>query len=117
MDEIFLNAFSTAFLCGVIFLITAGITCVFPPKKINSLYGFRTYSSMTSQERWDFAQKISIAYMFRASLCLMVFSLTGIFFRWPEHIKTGVGMGAVIVMVLVFIAFTEKAIKQRFPES
>ncbi len=117
MGEMILKTFSTALLCGIIFLIATVVTYFYPPKKINSLYGYRTSSSMKSQERWDFAQKISTAYMFRATLCLMVFSLTGIFFRWPENIKSAVGMGAVIVMITVFIAFTEKAIKQRFPES
>ncbi|PWB20750.1 hypothetical protein DCO46_20195 [Flavobacterium sp. HTF] len=32
---------------------------IFPPKSINSFYGYRTSNSMKSQAKWDFAQKFS----------------------------------------------------------
>ncbi len=47
------------FLLAVVFLIGAQITLRYPPKKINSLYGYRTKNSMKSQQHWDFAQRYS----------------------------------------------------------
>jgi len=42
------------------FLILAGfIMLKWPPKKINSLYGYRTKRSMKNQENWDFSQVLS----------------------------------------------------------
>lgn len=46
-------------LLGSIFIIVGMIINNFPPKKINWLYGYRTPSSMKSQERWDYAQIVS----------------------------------------------------------
>lgn len=37
--------------------IGGAILRFFPPKKINSFYGYRTPRSMKNQENWDFAQK------------------------------------------------------------
>jgi uncharacterized membrane protein len=36
---------------------------IFPPKKINSIYGYRTTTSMKNQEAWDIAQKIGAINM------------------------------------------------------
>ncbi|MDA0356796.1 MAG: SdpI family protein, partial [Bacteroidetes bacterium] len=44
---------------GLIFMLAGFIMLKLPPKKINSLYGYRTRSSMKNQERWDFSQKYS----------------------------------------------------------
>ena len=46
-------------LSGGIFLLAGYIQFRFPPKKINHLYGYRTSTSMRSQECWDFAQTFS----------------------------------------------------------
>jgi hypothetical protein len=39
---------------GLIFMLAGFIMLKFPPKKINSLYGYRTSSSMKNQERVDY---------------------------------------------------------------
>jgi len=46
-------------LTGFIFSAAGLIMFKYPPKIINSLYGYRTLISMKSQERWDFAQRYS----------------------------------------------------------
>jgi uncharacterized membrane protein len=53
-------------LPGVIFLIAGALMQKFPAKKRNMLYGYRTTSSMKSQESWDVAQ----AYGARESMRL-----------------------------------------------
>ena len=46
-------------MTGVIFIVAGWIMMKFPPKDINSLYGYRTKNSMKNKERWAFAQKYS----------------------------------------------------------
>ena len=48
---------------GLIFLLAGVIQQRFPPKKINHLYGYRTATSMKSQESWNFAQQYSAKKM------------------------------------------------------
>ena len=56
--EIFFNdTIGMVLLCGAIFIIAAAVLYLFPPKKRNFIYGYRTAASLRSQERWDFAQR------------------------------------------------------------
>lgn len=45
------------------------IFAIFPPKSINSWYGYRTVRSMKNKEQWSFAQKYS------AKLGLIIISI------------------------------------------
>lgn len=47
------------FSLGPLILLLAYIFKRFPPKKINSIYGYRTSRSMRSQEAWDCANLFS----------------------------------------------------------
>ena len=51
---------------------------VFPPKKVNALYGYRTKRSMKNQTNWDFAQKssLNISLVFSAIIFLFQISLS-----------------------------------------
>lgn len=40
---------------------------IFPPKSINSWYGYRTLRSMKNKEQWRFAQNLSV----NLSLCII----------------------------------------------
>ncbi|MBE8727199.1 SdpI family protein [Flavobacterium hungaricum] len=42
-------------ICLLIFIVCR----LFPPKKINDFYGYRTANSKKNQSNWDFAQKYS----------------------------------------------------------
>lgn len=44
---------------GMIFIIAGFIFKILPPKKINSIYGYRTNTSMKNQDTWNVAQKYS----------------------------------------------------------
>lgn len=43
-------------LPGVLFIIVGALMKAFPPKNRNWFYGYRTTTSMKSQEAWDLAQ-------------------------------------------------------------
>ena len=103
------------FLLGVVFLIGAQITLRYPPKKINSLYGYRTKNSMKSQQHWDFAQRYSSIKM--KALGLIYLLMGGLFyFLNYESVAVGLLIGITTVPPLVLLLQTEKAIKTQFPK-
>ncbi|MEP1097114.1 MAG: SdpI family protein [Cyclobacteriaceae bacterium] len=103
-------------ITGPIFIIAGILTSKFPPKSINSLYGYRTASSMQSQERWDFAQKYSSVEMIRLGILLTVSSTLGLIVDFGEVTAVLIGLGFVLLVAVLLIVRTERAIKSRFPE-
>ncbi len=102
-------------LVGLIFIIMGFITLKFPPKKINHLYGYRTKSSMKSQERWDFAQRYSAKEMIKwGSLYLLTAILGFLPLFQGVLISTIVAMSTLILLVVLLFNRTEKAIVQKF---
>jgi uncharacterized membrane protein len=45
-------------LVSIILIVMGLIFKIFPPKKINSIYGYRTVTSMKNKNSWDIAQRI-----------------------------------------------------------
>ena len=101
-------------LLGVVFLIGAQITLRHPPKKINSLYGYRTKNSMKSQQHWDFAQRYSSIKM--NGLGLIYLLLGGLFYLLNyEAVALWLIIGITTVPPIVLLLQTENAIKTQFP--
>lgn len=103
-------------LSGAIFILAGFIMLVFPPMKINGLYGYRTGSSMKSQDRWDFAQKYSAKELMRSGVVLILTSALGFVIEPTDDVATIIGLGLMIAMVIVLFIRVEKAIKDRFSE-
>lgn len=103
-----------ALLCGFIFLVAGFIFLKYPPKKINSLYGYRTPRSMKSQERWDFAQDYSAKEMMNLGFFLAISSFMGKFFEMDDNTRIWVGLAMTIFMVIVLILRVEKALNEKF---
>lgn len=114
MEYIFEDLYGVALLCGCIFMIAGVVTYLFPPKKINPLYGYRTSSSMRSQERWEFAQRFSTIRMIIASLALILISFAGLIFPLPETLILPVNLTLVILAVAYIFIATENALRKRF---
>ena len=102
-------------MCGLIFILVGLIMWLFPPKKINVLYGYRTPRSMKSHERWKFAQKYSAAKLIIAGLILGMSSTVGVFVRLAPDSKLIFGAILTFVAISYIIFSTEKAIKDKFP--
>ena len=64
--------------CGPLMLILTFIFMNYPPKKINSLYGYSTRRSMKNQDVWQTANTISLKYLFQALLVTTFFQGFGI---------------------------------------
>lgn len=99
---------------GIIFLIAGYIMRKFPPKNINSLYGYRTKSSMKSKEIWDFAQKYSSKEMMKSGIILVLLGLIGFVYQPTENTATIIGLGLVILIVVALIIRVEAGIKRKY---
>lgn len=100
---------------GLIFYIAGWLLANRPPKEINALYGYRTTRSMSSQERWDFAQKHSAGGMQRAGILFFILALLSYFL--PLEFPWNLLLFLAILLGFVFWLFyrTERVLKQRFP--
>lgn len=99
---------------GPIFIILGFVMLKFPPKKINSLYGYRTKSSMKSQERWDFSQKFSAKEMMKWGCFLTLTSLLGLIFNFSGKTEMIVGLILMFIAVFLILSNTEKALQKNF---
>jgi len=96
-------------MTGAILIIAGAVMYKFPPKKVNILYGYRTMSSMKSQERWDFSQKFSSKELMKIGVFLLPVSLLGFL-----DISEGIINGIVILSIFIPILTTEIALRKKF---
>jgi uncharacterized membrane protein len=111
------SLFSVLILVGGIFVFAGMLTAIFPPKKINYLYGYRTISSMKSQENWDFSQKYATRLLILIGLFLSVIATFGLFISFSERIDFGIAMALVLASVFFLLIKTERAIEKKFPKN
>ncbi|HLA56985.1 MAG TPA: SdpI family protein [Flavobacterium sp.] len=102
-------------LCGIIFTIGGIITLLFPPKKINALYGYRTAASMKSIERWKFAQKYSSVRLLLSGIVLGLVSATHLWLNIGHKTELFSGITLTLLAVFYVLSTTEKALKAKFP--
>ena len=100
-------------LVGPIFILSGIILNLFPPKKINSIYGYRTINSMKSQERWDYAQKVSALELIKLGSILTILSFLGIFINFSETIGILIGLGLIITVIIILFIRIERAINRK----
>lgn len=103
------------FIIGIIFLVVGIIMYLFPPKNINSFYGYRTSKSMKNQETWTFAQKYSSVKMIQSSIFLLLISCLGFFITFQSTTQNIIGFGALAIVIVFMFFTTEKAMKTKFP--
>ena len=109
--------FTLLILIGGIYTFVGFISYIFPPRKINYLYGYRTSSSMKSQERWDFAQAYSTKLMIVLGVITMIISCLGLFIVFSDTIDFYIGFSLFIFSIVFLFFKTERALKIKFPES
>lgn len=106
--------FTIAGLVGIIFIIAGFLMYKFPPKKINPLYGYRTRQSMSSQEKWDFAQNFSSKLMIKGGVLLLIIGLFSLFINIGETVAVFIGIGSMFAVIIYLFYTTEKQLKQKF---
>ncbi|WP_282786501.1 SdpI family protein [Flavobacterium croceum] len=103
--------FEISLVVGICFLIAALISYLFPPKKINDLYGYRTAKSKKNIENRNFSQKYSTIKMLEVSIMLILLSFLGYFFK-SEIIHLLLGLTLVFGAVIYIFITTEKALSK-----
>ena len=101
-------------ITGIIFLIVGIIMLKFPPRNINSYYGYRTKRSMRNKERWTFAQKYSAIQLIKLGGLLALSGFTVFFINPSEKTAMFIGLGLMLVMVVVLFLRVECTIKRKF---
>ena len=103
-------------LGGLIFVVAGYIQHRFPPKKVNHLYGYRTSTSMKSQESWNFAQQYSAKKMMKIGAYIINLGLlswvTDLQLPWSVEIAITI----MIVGPLIMLFKVESQLKKRFPK-
>ena len=97
---------------GLLFLMSI-IFYFFPPKKINSLYGYRTNRTMLNETIWNFANKFFTKELlkyagisFVAALLLVIFNKT---LSWQP-------MAIMLLSLAVSVIKTEQVLTKNFDE-
>ena len=110
MNDALLYVFTTN---GLLFLISI-LFWKFPPKKINSIYGYKTPKAMQNQKIWDFANTtfnksllIYAGISFLASLAFVTFL---------NAVLTWQPMAFVFLSIIVSIVKTEKGLTENFTD-
>ncbi len=103
-------------LCALIFFVAGGVLFLFPPKKINSWYGYRTPKSMKNQGNWDFAQKHSGKQMMKGGLIFGLLTFGFSFFSVNETWGIIIGLGVLLSVAAITISQTETALKKRMKD-
>ena len=99
------------FIVGFVFAVAAFITLKFPPKKINSIYGYRTSRSMKNQENWDLAQRFSSQLMLKQGLIMLVMAFILAVLPISTEVSTLISMSLLVTSVINLFVQTEKRLK------
>jgi uncharacterized membrane protein len=83
---------------------------LFPPKKINNFYGYRTKSSMKDQESWDTANRYSANALLVVALITNLFQFVSWYLFNPETSFLA-STGFMVMALLLTIPFTERYLK------
>ena len=81
------------FKIGMVLFIVGLLFIMFPPKNINSFYGYRTTNSRRNLDTWKVANSYSAILMTIEGLILSVIGLLTTFFNDNKAIETALGVG------------------------
>ena len=101
-------------LVGIIFSIVGFIFRIFPPKKINWIYGYRTFSSMKNADTWNVANKYSAELMIAEGVTLTIFGVLMLFIPNPGATSAMLAIGVVLLSAIILIVATERQLNKVF---
>ena len=102
---------------GLIFYVAGYIQFKYPPKKINFLYGYRTTTSIRSQEIWDFSQTLSAKKIQQLGVYLFFGGILAYFINTDHFFAMWIGISLVTGSPVLLIFQVEKELKRRFPKT
>jgi uncharacterized membrane protein len=97
---------------GLLFLVSF-LFWKFPPKKINKIYGYRTFRTMQNDEIWNFANTV-----FNKNLLIYagISLLAGLLYAYISRNITWQPMVLVMLTLIVCILKTEKSISEIYDD-
>jgi len=103
----------TLILTSVLILITSLIYMIFPPRKINGIYGYRTNRSMKNQTNWIAANKLASFIFVIGSGILVVQRMVFLVF-FPHSLKLNAlsFIATLLIVAILTIVITEKQLKK-----
>ena len=109
-------------ICTLILTVVGVVFWMYPPKKINEFYGYRTTRSRKSQEAWDFAQRYSAKLMTIFGLAALVVAAVAHWLRNCLCLNSNflmlydicITLLLPIIVVLPPIVLTELELRKRF---
>jgi len=103
-------------IIGFLIIIGGLIQHIFPPKKINSLYGYRTPRSKKNIEVWNFAQKLSAKLMISVGVILCLFGCIALILGLEDQLVNTTGIVLMISLFLILLIYMELTLKKKFPK-
>ena len=99
-------------IVGIICIVLGFIFKVFPPRRINSIYGYRTRLSMKNQDTWNEAQKYSANTFLIGGFIYMV--LEFVLNYLTENISSGYENIIILIGFVIMIVVDEVHLKKVF---
>jgi len=99
-------------IIGPVLLMVSIMMKLWPPRKINHFYGYRTPRSTKSQLAWDEANTYSAELMMWAGIStLLVQALCFVFMG--GHISLLIPLGYYLVFIIIAVVLTERRLKMK----
>lgn len=95
----------------LLFLIAGGIFILSPPKKINPYFGFRTSSSMASQDNWNLAHSYSGRLLILTSFVSICICISLYLTMTQGAMFIGLSLTLKAMYILFVIILTERKLK------
>lgn len=108
----------TNILPSIIFIVVGVILKLWPPKKINHAFGYRTFFSMQNNETWKEGNNFSGIMMILSGVIAFFFSSSVTFMYWnsPNISSVVSGIGS-ILFCFSFVFYTEIHLRKTFDEN
>jgi len=97
---------------GLIFVFSL-IFYFFPPKKINSFYGYRTHRTMQNQDVWDFANTLFNKNLLVYATLSFVAAIVLTYLN-PTLMTSWFPMAFLIFTIVICVVATEKGLNENF---
>lgn len=94
-------------ITGALFLGAALMMKIWPPKKINSFYGYRTPRSMKNQLAWDDANAFSSDLLMWSGISTVPIQLIS-YLTIGGHVSLLVSIGYFLAAVITAVILTER---------
>jgi uncharacterized membrane protein len=107
---------------GFAFLIAGAVQYYYPPKKINTMYGYRMPSAMKSEEAWRITNNYAARFMiWEGLLAIITGELLTFVFKYYVVNNPAVTAGLIIfpalLLPVLLIIFTEKHLNDKLGDT